>query len=45
MPAFVKRSVGSSWGTTALDGAKVWPAFETKKSMNALRISAAEVGR
>src|SRR5438552_12085119 len=42
MPAFVKRSVGSSCGTTGLDGTNVWPCFFTKKSMNCWRISFAE---
>src|SRR5207302_7825541 len=39
MPALVNSSVGSSWGTTLLDGTNVWPCFLTKKSMNCWRIS------
>src|SRR5260370_16894500 len=41
MPALVNSSVGSSCGTTLLDGTKVWPCFLTKKSMNCWRISLA----
>src|SRR5436190_6849632 len=39
MPALVKRSVGSSSGTTLDDGTNVWPCFLTKKSRNCWRIS------
>ena len=39
MPALVNKSVGSSAGTTLLDGTAVWPCFFTKKSMNCWRIS------
>src|SRR5262249_57972100 len=39
MPALVNNSVGSSRGTTLLDGTAVWPCFLTKKSMNCCRIS------
>src|SRR5438270_13042282 len=42
IPAFVNSSVGSSWGTTGLDGTNVCPCFLTKKSMNCWRISLAE---
>src|SRR5438067_3444111 len=41
MPALVNSSVGSSSGTTLLDGTNVWPCFLTKKSMNCWRISLA----
>src|SRR5437868_14911567 len=41
MPALVNKSVGSSCGTTGLDGTNVWPCFFTKKSMNCWRISLA----
>src|SRR6516165_8242914 len=43
MPALVNSSVGSSSGTTLLDGTNVWPCFLQKKSMNCWRISI-EVG-
>src|SRR5437588_4855209 len=43
MPALVNSSVGSSKGTTLLDGTAVWPCFLQKKSMNCWRISV-EVG-
>src|SRR5712671_1194010 len=41
MPALVNSSVGSSSGTTLLDGTAVWPCFWTKKSRNCWRISLA----
>src|SRR6266545_5364438 len=39
MPALAKSSVGSSCGTTGLDGTNVCPCFLQKKSMNCWRIS------
>jgi hypothetical protein len=33
MPAFAKRSVGSSWGTTELECTYVWDLRSLKKSM------------
>src|ERR1700730_4906054 len=39
MPALVNSSVGSSSGTTLLDGTAVWPCFFTKKSRNCCLIS------
>src|SRR3982751_3939400 len=44
IPALVKSSVGSSPGTTGLDGTTVWP-FEAKKLRNVERISAAFTDR
>src|SRR3954468_22993657 len=41
MPALVNSSVGSSRGTTLLDGTAVWPCFLTKKSINCWRMSLA----
>src|SRR4051794_15143093 len=40
MPALVNSSVGSSPGTTGLEGTMVWP-FDAKKLRNVERISAA----
>src|SRR6185369_12319781 len=40
IPALVKSSVGSSPGTTGLDGTTVWP-FDAKKLRNVERMSAA----
>src|SRR5438477_2817864 len=39
IPALVNNSVGSSCGTTGLDGTNVCPCFWQKKSMNCWRIS------
>ena len=36
IPALANSRVGSSWGTTALDGKKVWPLVR-KKSTNVAR--------
>src|SRR5215831_12773798 len=44
IPALVKSSVGSSPGTTGLDGTMVWP-FDAKKFRNVERMSAAFTGR
>src|SRR5688500_3424129 len=43
MPAFVKSSVGSSPGTTGLDGTMAWP-FDSKNFRNDWRISEAFIG-
>src|SRR3954462_14537711 len=40
MPAFVNSKVGSSPGTTGLDGTTVWP-FDSKNFRNVERISEA----
>lgn len=37
MPAFAKRRVGSSWGTTGLDFQKVWSCLSVKNEMNESR--------
>lgn len=37
IPELVNKSVASSCGITAEDLIKVWPYFETKKSMNVWR--------
>src|SRR5436190_23962754 len=42
IPALVNSRVGSSCGTTGLDGTKVCPCRWTKKSMNCWRISFAD---
>src|SRR6185295_1261747 len=44
IPALVKSSVGSSPGTTGLDGTTVCP-FDAKKLRNVERMSAAFTGR
>ena len=44
IPALVNSSVGSSPGTTGLDGTTVWP-FDSKNFRNVERISAAFIGR
>src|SRR5438067_5983999 len=44
MPALVKSSVGSSPGTTGLDGTTVWP-FDSKNFRNCERISEAFMGQ
>jgi hypothetical protein len=45
MPAFVKRSVGSSCGTTGELGTTAWPQRSRKNSRNAERIAAGVAGR